>query len=324
MQQQPEAGVPAATAAAGGAEQQLLVPGEPAFLPQSSPASHGDCAQVSTPQHSAFVSPAAASAAHEEEAEAAGALQQSQIRPIQQLLPAQQHEEQQQPSASAGTAATFLGADLQPQPCLQQWLIVSSSGAGSSSSIGMLYAAATAGPSISPLQAGPPLEGAASAPASSLNSTAAAGDAGSSLGAAAMASTSGTTGVSSSAISRTSSSSSAAMQLGLVGSSGDNGQALSNLLAELGISMESLQRLFTAGFAEEFEQPVWMVVNLQVCRWLGVLHIRVKQRHLLAHRPAARKLYIHAWLHLLLLPLLSAAVVEAVHKLALSSHIDHI
>jgi len=38
------------------------------------------------------------------------------------------------------------------------------------------------------------------------------------------------------------------------------------LLSELGVSQDSLQRLLTAGCDDEFEQPAWMVVNLQV--WL--------------------------------------------------------
>jgi hypothetical protein len=93
-------------------------------------------------------------------------------------------------------------------------------------------------------------------------------------------------------MSRASSSSSAAMQLGLAGSSGDAGQALANLLAELGISMESLQRLLTAdsSTADEFEQPVWMVVNLQVCKWFWLLHSWIQHRHMLVHQHAARKL----------------------------------
>jgi len=36
------------------------------------------------------------------------------------------------------------------------------------------------------------------------------------------------------------------------------------LLSGLGVSQDSLQRLFTAGCADDFEQPAWMVVNLQV------------------------------------------------------------
>jgi hypothetical protein len=57
------------------------------------------------------------------------------------------------------------------------------------------------------------------------------------------------------------------MQVGLAGSSGGgvDPQATLNLLAELGVSFESLQRLLTADRCDEFEQPVWMVVNLQVC-----------------------------------------------------------
>lgn len=75
-------------------------------------------------------------------------------------------------------------------------------------------------------------------------------------------------------MSRTSSSSSSAvLQLMVAGSSGGGTAADTTtlpvaLLGELGVSMDSLLRLLTAGFADGFQQPVWMVVNLQVifCR----------------------------------------------------------
>jgi hypothetical protein len=38
------------------------------------------------------------------------------------------------------------------------------------------------------------------------------------------------------------------------------------LARELGVSLSSLVRLFTADRSDEFDQPVWMVVNLQVRR----------------------------------------------------------
>lgn len=53
---------------------------------------------------------------------------------------------------------------------------------------------------------------------------------------------------------------------------GDHGCSSSDVLLlvrELGVSMASLLRLFTAGFEAEFEQPVWMVVNLQVRKGSG-------------------------------------------------------
>jgi hypothetical protein len=44
------------------------------------------------------------------------------------------------------------------------------------------------------------------------------------------------------------------------------------LVRELGVSLESMERLFTADTQQEFKQPVWMVVNLQV--WGAVIALR--------------------------------------------------
>jgi hypothetical protein len=60
------------------------------------------------------------------------------------------------------------------------------------------------------------------------------------------------------------------------GPAGSNSSSEVPLLArELGVSVGSLMRLFRADAEAEFEQPVWMVVNLQVRCW-GCFH------HLLA------------------------------------------
>jgi hypothetical protein len=77
----------------------------------------------------------------------------------------------------------------------------------------------------------------------------------------------------SSGLSRTSTSSSAAFQVTPTGSGTEQqpqaAAATADLLSELGVSMESLQRLLTADCADEFDQPVWMVVNLQVRARVG-------------------------------------------------------
>jgi hypothetical protein len=70
-------------------------------------------------------------------------------------------------------------------------------------------------------------------------------------------------------LSRTSISSSAAFQVTPAGSGPEQqpqaaAAAAAGLLSELGVSMESLQRLLTADCVDKFDQPVWMVVNLQV------------------------------------------------------------
>jgi hypothetical protein len=52
------------------------------------------------------------------------------------------------------------------------------------------------------------------------------------------------------------------------GSSSSSGGELPLLARELGVSVASLGRLFRAEAEADFEQPVWMVVNLQV----GLLH----------------------------------------------------
>lgn len=160
-------------------------------------------------------------------------------------------------------AALFAGADMQEDLCWPQGLLVSTTCPSNSLNAPALAAAP---PQLSPFSMSGLLEGLGVAPASLCDASSPA--AVSSLSAASVAAaTAIATAASSSAISRTSSSSSAAMQTGLAGSSGDVGdpQAALNLLAELGVNMESLQRLLTADCCDDFGQPVWMVVNLQVC-----------------------------------------------------------
>jgi hypothetical protein len=47
---------------------------------------------------------------------------------------------------------------------------------------------------------------------------------------------------------------------------GASGQQAPSILKELGVSGSSLVRLLTGDCAVESQQPVWMVVNLQVGR----------------------------------------------------------
>jgi hypothetical protein len=156
---------------------------------------------------------------------------------------------------------------------------------GTSNSFGPIARAATASPTSFPVSTG---LGYQNGHASEAAGIAVGGSpAALSLSTAVLAANGAVGGVScSSGLSRTSSSSSAAFQVTPTGSSTEQqpqaAAAAAGLLSELGVSLESLQRLLTADCADEFDQPVWMVVNLQVrarvggwVLWRSVMNTRV-------------------------------------------------